>query len=244
MRTIILFLVLFAVIGTSARGDINSDIESLTEAYGKVADSIAKAPEADRPKLYDKLREQVSGMAFGLGWIPDGSDTIKTERSDRILVDFVYSAFTADQGHLDRAIIHTKDRERAVAVMPDRAKCLIALFPVCRPAAGGATDCDSVTFSERVYLVQYLARAYRFIPDSLVESVRPQMSRWAGEDRIPGLLILAESGDADAKTELERLTSESARKVKSVFRHIVDSAKKRDAEKGASNKSVEPTPTR
>ncbi|MEY4483417.1 MAG: hypothetical protein RL693_869, partial [Verrucomicrobiota bacterium] len=157
MRITALSLALFALLGASARGDINSDIESLTEAYGKVADAIAKAPEADRPKLYDKLREQVSSMAFGLGWIPDGSDTIKSERSDRILVDSVYSAFTADQGHLDRAIIHTKDRERAIAVMPDRAKSLITLFPICHSAVGGATDCDSITFSERVYLVQYLA---------------------------------------------------------------------------------------
>ncbi|MBA4150736.1 MAG: hypothetical protein H0X66_21695 [Verrucomicrobia bacterium] len=223
-----LFLALLVVIAGCARRDTNSDIESLTEAYGEVAAAIAKVPEADRPKLYDNLREQVSSMAFDLGWTPDGSDTIKAERSDRILVDFVYTAFTADQGHLGRAIIHTQDRERAVAVMPDRAQCLIALFPICRSASGGPVDVHSTTFSERVLLVQYLARAYRFIPDALVEAVRPQMQRWTGEDRIPGLLVLAESNDAEATTELERLTSESARRVKSVFRSIIDSAKKRD----------------
>lgn len=239
MRITALSLTLLALIGASARGDINSDIESLSEAYGKIEDAIAKAPEADRPKLYDKLREQVSAMTFGLGYTPDGSDTIKTDRSNKILWDFVYSAFRSDQGHLERAIIHTKDKARAIAVMPDRARCLIALFPLDRSAAD-----DTRYWGERLQMVQYLADAYRFIPDSLVDSVRPQMPRWTGEDRIPGLLVLAEHEDADAKAELERLHSKSARNMKSVFRLIVDSAKKRDEQKGASNKSVEPTPTR
>jgi hypothetical protein len=244
MKTILLSLASFALIGASARGDINSDIESLTEAYQKIENAIRNAPEEERPKLYDKLREHVNVMVFGLAYQPEGSDTIKAETSDAILVDFVYSAFGADQMHLERAIIHTNDREKAIAAMPDRARCLVGLFPICRSASGSEVAVRTPAFHERVLVVQYLANAYLHIPASLVESVKSQMSRWRGEERIPGLLILAESGDGDAKAELEGFPSKSADGLKKVFRAIIDHEKKRGEEKGSSDKSVEPKSSR
>lgn len=243
MRKLLLSLILCAAISSSTRADLNSEIESLSEAFGKVAAAIAKAPEADRSKLYDKLRKQVNTMAFTMGAFPDGADTIKSERSDEILVDLVYGAFKVDQSHLERAIIHTKDRELAVSTMQDRARCLIALFPICRSATGGGGDVQSLAFFERGALVQYFAEAYRFIPDSLVESIRPQMPRWRGEDRIPGLLVMTETGNADARAELEHFTSQSAHRLKTCFRVFSRSEKKQDGQKGAPNKSVESSQT-
>jgi hypothetical protein len=240
MKTIILTLGLFAAICASAKGDINSDIESLTKACWKVKDAIKNAPEEERPKLYDCLREHVGAMAFGFAYAPEGSDSIKTAKSDAILVDLVYSAFTADQAHLERAIIHTNDREKAISVMPDRAGCLLGLFPICRSIPGSEVAVDTPAFGERVLVVQYLARAYLHISDSLVESVRPQMSRWRGEERIPGLLVLAESGDEDARAELEGFTSKLAGGLKKLFRGVIDHEKKRGEEKGSTEKAGEP----
>jgi hypothetical protein len=244
MKITLLSLALIAVIGTSARGDISSDIQSLAKAYQNAKDAIRNAPEAERSKLYDDLREQVSAMAFGLAYVPEGSDTIKPDKSDEILLDFVYGAFTADQGHLERVMIHTNDREKAIAAMPDRARCLVGLFPVCRTASGGEVEVHTPAFRERVLLVQYLANAYEHIPDSLVESVRSQMSRWQGEDRIPGLLVLAERGDAAARAEVEQFASKSARGVRKLFRSMIDHARKRDEQKGPSSKPIEPKPGR
>jgi len=196
--------------------DTESRIKALSETFDKMVAEIDKAPQTKKPKLYDELREQVSAMVFGLAYGPDGIDTNNTSRSDEILVDFVYGVFTADQAHLERAIIHAGGKEEAIGVMPARVRCVASVYPV-----GSCRDC-----CERVYFLQYLARAHRYIPDSLPEIVGAQMARWKGDDRVPGLLVLAESGDLSAKTELNSLTSENAEKLKRLFRHIIDLEKK------------------
>ncbi len=57
------------------------------------------------------------------------------------------------------------------------------------------------------------------------------MARWKGDDRVPGLLVLAESGDLSAKAELDSLTSKDAEYLKRLFRHIIDLEKKNGRKK-------------
>lgn len=195
------------------RADTESQIRTLHETFVLIVRDIASAPQAEQPQRYDALRERVSAMVSGLVRTPDGSDTIKPDRSDELLVDFVYSAFLADQDHLDRVVTRTAATNEAIAAISTRVRCLAAMYPI------GATG----SCCEQCYFVQYLARAYRHIPSFLPEIIRPQMSRWKANHRIPELLVLSEGGDLGARTELENGNSPDIEKMKTLFRHILTS---------------------
>lgn len=233
MKPLLASFILFTLLASSARADIDTDIAALTDGYERILVAIGDAPEKDRSRLYEKLREHATAMACATALSPNGDNALDKTGSDRVLVDLVYGAFSANQVHLQRVIAHTKDGERAVAIMPDRARSLTAVFPVCSSTSDNPVALRSPAFSECVYFMQYLARAYPVIPESLVKEVRQQMPRWEGEQRIPGLLVLSENGDAVAKAELDRFTSESAQKLGIAFRVLVDSTRKAEQDRNA-----------
>ena len=133
------------------------------------------------------------------------------------MVDFLETIFLGEQAGLKRAAGRPHEREKALDLMKQRARSFVALYPISDSPHEDARDCDH----EIMALSLYLARAYNYIPDDIIDIVRKELPRWTKEQRVPGLLILAEASDEDAQAELENYTSETIRCAKVTFKHIV-----------------------
>lgn len=181
--------------------------------YGRMID----APPDERVGLHDELLKAVRSMAINLVMFPDGGTDLDADRNAKVMVDFLETIFLGEQAGLKRAAGRPHEREKALDLMKERARSFAALYPI-----GNGPDVDSGECDQEIMVLSlYLARAYNYIPDEVVEIVRKELPRWAKEQRVPGLLVLAEASDEDAQAELENYTSETIRCAKITFKHIV-----------------------
>lgn len=220
MRFLVSVIGLGITAGVCCAGDLESKIDNLSVTFAQITDEISNTPVAERPKLYDRLREQVSMMAGVLVMYPDGTNHLETARSDKVLIDFVYGVFTSEQCHLASVCRHTADKKQAIELMAPRAKSLISIFPL--RVSEDTSDCCSEAF----FFTQFLAYVYPYIPEHLADLVRQNMSRWKGDDRVPGLLVLTESGDRDAAKTLDASKTQEVETLKVLFRRKVDLERK------------------
>lgn len=187
-------------------------ITALGKAYESITEEINKLPDSDRQKGYDLLREQVSAMGFGMGFYLDGSTSVNEQRGKSWLVEQVYTLFYADQGHLERAKIHTEEKTLATQLIGDRAEVFCRIFPLSQDRS----------LKEDLSFSQYLAISYLHNPKPVIAGIEANLARWKGEDRLPALLILAENGDKTVQPEVDAYTSKRAKGMKIAFRAILD----------------------
>jgi hypothetical protein len=210
-NTLLNYALSVAMISTSL-ASLEEKIAALGKTYESITEEINKLPETDRQKAYDLLREQVSVMGFGIGYYLDGSDAVRAQRGQSWVIRQVYNVFVADQGHLERAIIHTDEGALASKLIGERTEQLCRVFPL-------SSDIET---QETFEFTQYLAHSYRYNPKQVAVAVQAHLTRWQGENRIPALLVLLEYGDRSVQGELDSFTSKRAKRIKTLFRVMVD----------------------
>ena len=118
----------------------------------------------------------------------------------------------ADQGHLERAIIHTDEDALASQLIGERTEILCRIFPIN----------PNIETNETIMFTQYIAHSYRYNPKQVTAAIQTNINRWKGEHRIPSLLVLRENGDKSVQAELDLFTSKLAERIKIVLRVMVD----------------------
>jgi len=187
-------------------------IVALGKSYEGITEEINKLPDNERQKAYDLLREQVGAMGHGMGYYLDGSNAVNEQRGQSWLVEQVYHAFMAEQGHLERAIIHTGENKLATRLIGDRTLVFCRMFPLGQSGNIG----ESLSFTV------CLANSCLHNPKQVTVAIESQLTRWKGQDRLPVLLILAENGNKTFQPEVDSYTSELVNKVKITFITILD----------------------
>jgi hypothetical protein len=127
-------------------------------------------------------------------------------------VEQVYTSFYADQGHLERAKLHTQENTVATQLIGDRAVVFCRIFPLSQ----------NRNLEEALKFTQYIAISYLHNPKQVTAAIEANLTRWKEEDRLPALLILAENGDKTGQPEVDSYTSKRAKGMKVAFRAILD----------------------
>ncbi|QQL44585.1 hypothetical protein [Sulfuriroseicoccus oceanibius] len=183
---------------------LNREVESLQREIREIEDPDQKA------SAWEALREYTAAWyPFSFLYAPNGSDDLQEDSTEEVLLEAVYGAFTAEQAHYGRSIIHTEgDDERARELMILRAETLCRIYPLGR----------RIGFEEDVYFAQIILRIYEHSPHAVAAALKDNLSRWHGDERAIALLVLGHQGDITAQNELEELDSERVKKLSVVAR--------------------------
>ncbi len=195
----------------------NDDLNILQESWNAIYIDMFALPTEERRELYANLLNVANSMVISLALFPGGGYDLDRGSHDEVMIELLERIFSGEQAALKRAASKDDERDEALDIMKERARSFMAMYPIMDIKAKDAQSGQA----EIIVLSIYLARAYNYIPEEITELAKKKLPRWEREQRVPGLLVLAESGDDRAREELETYDSETIRDAKSTFRHIV-----------------------
>ena len=140
--------------------------------------------------------------------------------SDANVIEFVYSAYNGDLGHLQR----TRKGNEALSskVITHRVNSLISAYPLA----------SQPQEKEHVSMVLFLAYASNTNADDVRTAARSALDRLTPADQVPFLVALSELGDKRASEALAKNVSTETDCLQSLFRRL---HKGKDASKQPGN---------
>ena len=185
-----------------------NDLAGLESAFNTAVRAIGTKPPNEKEAAYEQLRSTVSLMVGALMSQDILGSAESVQASNDGITDFIYEAFIGDARPLQRKIHLEGPQSPAAVVLSQRLRSLVSAYPLAHESSR----------SERISMTLYLAYVVGYLPpDDTRTLLEGRLTQLSQTERVPILFSLAELGNKEAKSTLEKDTSKETQMLKLVF---------------------------